>query len=110
MGTIDHVLERFDTPEQVKAFIAQKYNMLSQQQGTGYISLLTCDQLGGVSLHPTVMDDSEERLEKAKQGNLKKKKVGAEQRNRRETRTMGYLVFCSPHNGQMKIERLSNIS
>ena len=75
-GTIEHVLEGFDTPEQVKAFLAQKYNVLSQQQGTGYISLPTCDQPGGLSLHPTVMDDSEERLEKAKQGNSKKKGRG----------------------------------
>ena len=75
-GTIEHVLEGFDTPEQVKAFLAQKYNVLSQQQGTGYISLPTCDQPGGLALHPTVMDDSEERLEKAKQGNSKKKGRG----------------------------------
>ena len=73
-GTIEHVLEGFDTPEQVKAFLAQ--NVLSQQQGTGYISLPTCDQPGGLALHPTVMDDSEERLEKAKQGSSKKKGRG----------------------------------
>ena len=57
----------------MKAFLAQKYNVLSQQQGTEYVSLPTCDQPGGLALYPTVMDDSEERLEKAKQGNLKKK-------------------------------------
>ena len=60
----------------MKAFLAQKYNVLSQQQGTGYISLPTCDQPGGLSLHPTVMDDSEEHLEKVKQGNSKKKGRG----------------------------------
>ena len=75
-GTIEHVLEGFDTPEQVKAFLTQKYNMLSQQQGTGYISLLTYDQPGCLALHPTAMDDSEESLEKAKQGNSKKKGRG----------------------------------
>ena len=69
-GTIEHVLEGFDIPEQVKAFLAQKYNVLSQQQGTGYISLPTCDPPGGLSLHPTVMDDSEEKV---KQGNWEKK-------------------------------------
>ena len=106
MGTIEHVLEGFDTPEQVKAFLAQKYNILSQQQGTRYISLPTCDQPGGLPLHPTVMDDSEERLEKVKQG-IRRRKGGAEQRNGRETRTMGYLDFRLLHNGQMKIEKLS---
>ena len=58
---------------QVKAFLAQKCNVLSQQQGTGYISLPTCDQPSRLALHPTVMDDSEERLEKAKEGSSKKK-------------------------------------
>ena len=60
----------------MKAFLAQKHNVLSQQQGTGYISLPTCDQPGGLALHPAVMDDSEERLEKVKQGNSKKKGRG----------------------------------
>ena len=50
----------------MKAFLAQKHNVLSQQQGTGYISLPTCDQPGGLVLHstpdkPTFMPDSTEQ-------------------------------------------------
>ena len=55
---------------------AQKHNVLSQQHRTWYISLPTCDQPGGLALHPTIMDDSEERLEKVKQGSSKKKGRG----------------------------------
>ena len=72
-GTVEHILEGFDTPEQVKAFLAQKYNVLSQQQGTGYISLPTCDEPDGLSLHPTALEESDERLAKIKQGKKKGK-------------------------------------
>ena len=39
-GTIEHMLEGFDTPEQVKAFIAQKYN-ISRELGTSVSQLVT---------------------------------------------------------------------
>lgn len=80
-GTVEHILEGFDTPEQVKAFLSQKYNVLSQQQGTGYISLPTCDQPGGLALHPSAMEESDERLAKIKQGKKKGKGRKAEKNN-----------------------------
>lgn len=59
-GTIEHIFEGLTLR---KAFLVQKYN----------ISLPTCDQPGNLALHPTLMDNSEERLEKVKQGNSKTK-------------------------------------
>ena len=38
-GTIEHVLEGFDTPEQVRAFLAQKYNS-SRELGTSVSQLV----------------------------------------------------------------------
>ena len=37
-GTIEHVMEGFSTPDEVKHFLSKKYNIVSQKQGTGYIT------------------------------------------------------------------------
>ena len=64
-GKLEHILEGFDTPDQIRAFLAQKYNVLSQQQGTGYVSLPTRAESGGFTIDSS--DAGAAALEAAKQ-------------------------------------------
>lgn len=73
-GTVEHVLEGFQTPEQVKTFLSKKYDILSQQQGTGYISLPTREEPGGLVVDPSL--ESSGAKAKTKVGRSAKKKKG----------------------------------
>ena len=51
-GTILHVLDGPQTPEQVKEFLSKRYNIIAQQAGPGYVTLPSKDRLGGVLVDP----------------------------------------------------------
>ena len=77
-GNLEHILEGVETPEQVKSFLSVKYNILSQQQGTGYITVPNSDEsldLSHASPAPGVQryDTTNQRNQKGTR-NAKKKK------------------------------------
>lgn len=51
-GTIEHVLEGLNTPEEVRAYLARKYNVLSQEAGSGYITMPSKNDPGALIVDP----------------------------------------------------------
>lgn len=54
-GTIEHILEGLNTPEQVKTFLSKRYSILNQQAGSGYLTRPSKGDPGAI-----VMDDEGE--------------------------------------------------
>ena len=75
-GTLEHILEGVETPEQVKSFLSHKYNITSQQQGTGYITVPSSDKAVSLALDEPVVDrfDGWSARNPKGTGNAKKKK------------------------------------
>ena len=74
-GTLEHILEGVETPEQVKSFLSHKYNITAQQQGTGYITVPSSDKAVSLALDEPIVEqfDRGPRFPKGT-GNAKKKK------------------------------------
>ena len=51
-GTIEHVLEGLNTAEEVRAYLNRKYNVLSQEAGSGYISMPSKNDPGALIIDP----------------------------------------------------------
>ena len=54
-GTIEHILEGLNTPEQVKSFLSKRYSILNQQAGSGHLIRPSKGDPGAI-----VMDDEAE--------------------------------------------------
>ena len=51
-GTIEHILEGFNTPEQVKTFLGRKYSILNQHAGSGYLTMPSRNNPGALVVDP----------------------------------------------------------
>ena len=51
-GTIEHILEGLNTPEQVKSFLSRRYSILNQQAGSGYLTMPTKNDPGAIVVDP----------------------------------------------------------
>lgn len=47
-GSIIHVMDGRQTPDQVKEFLAERYNIVAQQTGPGYLTPPTKDHPRGL--------------------------------------------------------------
>ena len=51
-GTIEHILEGLNTPEQVKSFLSKRYNILNQQASSGYLVRPSKGDPGAIVVDP----------------------------------------------------------
>ena len=51
-GTIEHILEGLNTPEQVKTFLSKRYSILNQQAGSGYLTMPSKGDPGAIIVDP----------------------------------------------------------
>ena len=51
-GTIEHILEGLNTPEQVKLFLSKRYSILNQQAGSGYLTMPSKGDPGAIVVDP----------------------------------------------------------
>ena len=72
-GKVEHILEGCESAEEVKSFLSRKYNILSQQQGTGYITLPTREDPEGLKLDLLSQEKPFSTSTKGSKGKKKKK-------------------------------------
>ena len=51
-GTIEHILDGLNTPEQVKSFLSRRYSILNQQAGSGYLTMPSKNDPGAIVVDP----------------------------------------------------------